>query len=101
VVFYKIRSVKGPLKKNEKKLARFFNITFRYIDDVISLNNSMFGDIVDCIYPIELEIKDTADTTTKHSKYVVNQKLEHVEDISFRDFLVESEWCFTNKICLQ
>jgi hypothetical protein len=36
-------------KKNEKKLARFFNITFRYIDDVISLNNSRFGDIVDRI----------------------------------------------------
>ena len=24
-------------------------------------------------------------TSTKHSKYVVNQKLEHVEDISFRE----------------
>ena len=46
------------LKKNEKKLARFFNFTFRYIDDVLSLNNSL-GDFVDCIYPIELEIKDT------------------------------------------
>ena len=24
-------------------------------------------------------------TSSKHSKYVVNQKLEHVEDISFRE----------------
>ena len=24
-------------------------------------------------------------TSTKHNKYVVNQKLEHVEDISFRE----------------
>jgi hypothetical protein len=24
-------------------------------------------------------------TSTKHSKYVVNQKLEHIDDISFRD----------------
>jgi hypothetical protein len=31
-------------------------------------------------------------TSTKHSKYVVNQKLEH---ITFRELLVESEWCFT------
>jgi hypothetical protein len=38
------------------------NFTFRYIDDVISLNNSRFGDFVDRIYPIELEIKDTTDT---------------------------------------
>jgi len=35
---------------------------FRYIDDVLSRNNSRFGDLVDRIYPIELEIKDTTDT---------------------------------------
>ena len=50
------------LKKNERKLARSFNFTFRYIDDVLSLNNSRFGDFVDRLYPIELEIKDTTDT---------------------------------------
>jgi len=49
-------------KKNEKKLARSYNFTFRNIDYVLSLNNSMFGDFVDRIYPIELEIKDTTDT---------------------------------------
>ena len=49
-------------KKNEKKIARSFNFTVRYIDDVLSLNNSMFGDFVDRIYSIELEIKDTTDT---------------------------------------
>jgi hypothetical protein len=52
----------GLLKNNKKKLARSFNFTFRYIDDVLSLNNSMFGDFVDRIYPIKLEIKDTTDT---------------------------------------
>jgi uncharacterized protein YjcR len=31
------------LKKNEKKLARSFNFTFHYIDDVLSLNNSRSG----------------------------------------------------------
>jgi hypothetical protein len=50
------------LKKNEKKLARSFVFTFRYIDDVLSLNNSRFGDFVDSIYPIELEIRNTTDT---------------------------------------
>ena len=48
--------------KNEKKLHRFFNFTFRYIDDVLSLNNCKFGNFVDRIYPTELEIKDTTDT---------------------------------------
>ena len=55
-------SYKGFSRKNEKKLARSFNFTFRYIDDVLSLNNSRLGDFVDRIYPIELEIKDTTDT---------------------------------------
>ena len=40
---------------------------FRYIDDVLSLNNYRFGDFVDCIYPIDLEIKDTTDTDTSAS----------------------------------
>jgi hypothetical protein len=40
---------------------------FRYIDDVILLNNSRFGDFVDRIYPIELEVKDTTDTDTSAS----------------------------------
>jgi hypothetical protein len=50
--------IQGLLNKNEKKLARSFHFTFRHIDDVLSLNNSRFGDFVDLIYPIELEIKD-------------------------------------------
>jgi len=44
------------------KLGRSFNFTFRYIDDVLLLNNSKFGDFADRIYPIKLEIKDTTDT---------------------------------------
>ena len=59
---YEADFIQGLLKKNENKLVRSFNFTFRYIDDVLSLNNSRFGDFVDRIYPIELEIKDTTDT---------------------------------------
>ena len=39
--------IRRLLKKNEKKLARTFNYTFRYIDDVLSQNNSRFGDFVE------------------------------------------------------
>jgi hypothetical protein len=53
-------SYRGFSRKIEKKLARSFNFTFRYIGDVLSLNNSRFGDFVDRIYPIE--IKNTTDT---------------------------------------
>ena len=66
---YKADFIQGLLKKNEKKLARSFNLTFRYIDDVHSLNNSRFIDFVDRIYPIKLEIKDTTDTD-RHASYL-------------------------------
>ena len=58
---YEADFIQGLLNENEKKLTRSYNFTFRYIDDVLSLNNSKFGDFVDRIYPIELEIKDTTD----------------------------------------
>ena len=52
---------------NHTKLIKFekqqdsFNLTFRYIDDGLSLNNPKFNDYIDVIYPKELEIKDTTD----------------------------------------
>ena len=42
-------------------LYRFFSKDRFYIDDVLSPNNSRFGDFVDRVYPIELEIKETTD----------------------------------------
>ena len=59
--YYEADFMQKLLRKKDKKLALFFNSTFRYIDDVLSLNNSKFGDYVERIYPIELEIKDTTD----------------------------------------
>jgi hypothetical protein len=59
---YEVDFMHGLLKKSEKKLTRSFNFTLRYIDDVLSLNNSRFGDSVNRHYPIEIEIKDTTDT---------------------------------------
>ena len=66
---YEADLIQGHLKKNEKKLARSFNFTFRYTDDVLSLNNSRLGDFIDCIYPIELEIENTTDTDRRLSSH--------------------------------
>jgi hypothetical protein len=54
---YEADFIQGLLRKHEKKLGRSFNFKFRYIYDVLSLNNSRFGDFVDRIYPIELRDK--------------------------------------------
>jgi hypothetical protein len=53
----------------EKKIheARAFNFTYRYIDDVLSINNSRFAEFLPLIYPPELEIKETTDTASSAS----------------------------------
>ena len=64
---YEAEFINNLCKAKNKYLAKSFNFTFRYIDDVLSLNNSKFGDYVDFIYPEELEIKDTTDSSNSAS----------------------------------
>ena len=54
--------IQGLLKRGQNKLAQSFNHTYRYIDDVLSLNNDKFSDYLRYIYPDELEIKDTTES---------------------------------------
>ena len=55
------------LRDKKKTLAVAFNSTFRYIDDVLSINNGNFHSYVDTIYPGGLEIKDTTESDTSVS----------------------------------
>jgi len=57
--WYEAEFVQELLCKGEKKLAQFFNYTFRYIDDVLLLNNKNF---LHLIYPMEHVVKDTTDS---------------------------------------
>ena len=60
---YEAEFIQNLLKdKTKKHLAKSFNFTFRYIDDVLSLNNPHFSECLHLIYPHELEIKDTTET---------------------------------------
>ena len=59
---YEAEFVQKLLRDNNKKLAVSFNHTFRYIDDVLSINNHNFHNYVHLIYPDELEIKDTTES---------------------------------------
>jgi hypothetical protein len=54
--------VQKLLRDDNKKLAVSFNHTFRYIDDVLSINNPNFHNYVPLIYPDELEIKDATES---------------------------------------
>ena len=43
------------------------NFTYRYIDDVLSINSSRFAEFLPLIYPPELEVKETTDTASSAS----------------------------------
>ena len=64
--YYEADFIRELLRKKDRKLATSYS-TFRYIDDVLSLNNSKFGNHVERIYLIELEIKDTPGTVKSAS----------------------------------
>ena len=67
------------LKNKYWKLAQTLNSSFFYIpvDDVLSLNNFWFGDYLHCIYPNELEVKDTTDTERSASYLDIHLEIDN------------------------
>ena len=52
------------IKEGKRKLARKFNLSYRYIDDLISFNNKRFKKFISDIYPKELTISETTESTS-------------------------------------
>jgi hypothetical protein len=59
---YEAEFVEKLLQDSNKKLAVSFSHTFRYIDDVLSIDNHNFHNYVHLIYPDKSEIKDTTES---------------------------------------
>ena len=64
---YEADFIQSLLSTGKKHLASRFNLTYRYIDDVLSINNPEFENYLGQMYPAELEIKDTIEITTSAS----------------------------------
>ena len=64
---YEAEFIQSLLSTGKKKLASQFNFTYRYIDDVLSINNPDFANYLGQMYPAELEIKDTTESNTSAS----------------------------------
>ena len=58
-------SYKSEFLQNREAIS--FNFTCRYIDDVLSINNTRFAECLPLIYPPELEVKETTDTASSAS----------------------------------
>ena len=52
------------IKEGKRKLARKFNLSYRYIDDLISFDNKRFKEFISDIYLKELIISETTESTS-------------------------------------
>ena len=64
---YEADFIQSLLSTGRKQLASRFNFTYRYIDDVLSINNPEFENYLGQMYLVELEIKDTTESNTSAS----------------------------------
>ena len=62
--FYENEFLDKLIKESKRKLARRFNLSYRYIDDLISFNNKRFKEFISDIYPKELTISETTESTS-------------------------------------
>ena len=54
---YESEFLDNMIRGGHRKLARSVNLCYRYIDDLIVLNNNKFGDYVKEIYPSQLTVE--------------------------------------------
>ena len=52
------------IKEGKRKLARKFDLSYHYVDDLISFNNKRFKEFISDIYPKELTISETTESTS-------------------------------------
>ena len=52
------------IKEGKRKLTRKFNLSYRYIDDLTSFSNKRFKEFISDIYPKELTISETTESTS-------------------------------------
>jgi hypothetical protein len=64
---YESEFLQKLVKDKKMHEATAFNITYRYIDNVLSLNNSRFAEFRPLIYLPELEVKETTYTSSSAS----------------------------------
>jgi hypothetical protein len=79
---YESEFLQKPVKDKKMHEARAFNFTHRYIDEVLSINNSRFAEFLLLIYTPELEVKETTDTTSSESFFDLYLEFDESGQIS-------------------
>ena len=60
---YKNEFLDKLINKDKRKLSRKFNLSYHYIDDLISFNNKRFNEFISDLYTKELTISETTEST--------------------------------------
>ena len=79
---YESEFIQSLLRSDKKTIAKSFNFTYRYIDDVLSLNNPKFGDYLEVIYPAELRLRTQQSLLTQLLIWIYNSNLTFKENFT-------------------
>ena len=60
-LFYYEYKFLEKLPKDKKFHGKYFKLTYRFIDDLLSINNKYFREYISQIYPDDLELKETTE----------------------------------------
>ena len=58
--------MKSLSRKNQADIIEAFNSTSRYLDNLLNIDNIYFDQMVDRIYPTELQLKRANSSDTRH-----------------------------------
>ena len=61
---YKCDFLHKLVNEDKRKLVKKFNLSYRYIDDLIFFNNKRYKEFISDIYPRELTISETTESTS-------------------------------------
>ena len=82
------------IKEGKRKLARRFNLSYHYIDDLISFNNKRFKEFISDIYPKELTISETTESTSVASYLDLLFTRDRSNNITTKLSLTENRYTF-------
>ena len=84
--YYEYKFMERLIKtKGTLYLARKFNKTFRYIDDLMSQNNPQFGDYVSEIYPPQLVLKETTNDLIRDQSPNIQRPVSYLDVLFYFD----------------
>ena len=71
------------IKEGKRKLSRKFNLSYHYIDDLISFNNKRLKEFISDIYLKKLTISETTESTSVASyfDFLLEIKQQHYHQI--------------------